>query len=140
MALSWLVTRLAGWLIAAQPAAPRSSPPPRVDTWLLWWHYLALLGVVLIGVLALYFFMRWWRRAGPERPSASDQLTEFRQLYEQGQLSAEEFERLRSLLGERMRRETEGQPPAPTQPAPPAAPPRQGESPRPDSPNGPATG
>jgi hypothetical protein len=130
MALPWLATGLAGGAggrylsetLTAWTSAPGSGQPARVDVWLLWLHYIALLGAALVAILVFYLFMRWWKKAGPDRLSASDQLSEFRTLYEQGQLAPEEFERLRTLLGERMKQEMEGQPSLPPAGINPSAP------------------
>jgi hypothetical protein len=65
--------------------------------------------LVAAGVLAL--LRRWWQRGGPEEDqSPSAQLAHFRSLYESGTISQEEFDRLRALLGARLR-ETMGMPP-----------------------------
>jgi hypothetical protein len=55
------------------------------------------------GVLAL--LNRWRRRSAEDRLGPAEQLAQFRSLYEQGLLSQDEFERLRSLLGGQIRRE-----------------------------------
>ncbi|HXG09920.1 MAG TPA: SHOCT domain-containing protein [Gemmataceae bacterium] len=144
MALPWLATELALRHFAgllAQTTEPRRGRSISSDDWLgLWWHYVVLLGVALVAVLAVYGFMRWWRRKGPDRLSASEQLSQFRKLYEQGQLSQEEFERLRALLGERMKREMEGQSSVPDQRVGPASPPQPAPSPPPDAPRPPGPG
>jgi hypothetical protein len=141
MAVLWLASGLVSGLphpkrggsLFAQGAEPQGRGPVNIDPWSLGWHYLVLLGVVLLAILGIYLFMRWWRRTDSDRLSASEQLSEFRNLYERGELSREEFERLRSLLGERMRQEMEGQASAAPGPQPPAAP--QGPAPKPEPPS-----
>jgi hypothetical protein len=146
MAFPWMATGLVGWaingsawqlfpvgLLLAQ-AEPRDSPVPRIDPWALWWHYLALLGFALVGILALYLITRWRKRAASDRLSASEQLSEFRELYEQGHLSQEEFDRLRTLLGDRMKREMEGKLATPAADAPEVRPPDEAASPKPEAP------
>jgi len=83
---------------AAPPTAGVGSDP---RTLLL---VLLLIGVLLLGALVIAVAQRW-RRAAPERLSPSDQLARFRLLYEEGQLSREEFDRLRALLGGQIRQE-----------------------------------
>jgi hypothetical protein len=132
MAVSWLTTGLSGWTMLLAQAPLRGAPPANPDPRPLLWQYLLLLVVALAGVVLLYAVARWRKRAAQDRLSSSDQLSEFRTLYEQGQITQEEFDRLRGLLGQRMRREVERraepQPPAAAKPAPsgPETPPPDG--------------
>jgi hypothetical protein len=85
-------------------------------------YTLLFVGAILAGALVIAWLDRWRKR--PQNPgmSTNDQLAHFRTLYERGQLSPEEFARIRTLLGERLRQEMEvpaAPPPAgPTSPAP----------------------
>lgn len=126
MSVPWLATKWvlaavgpalpepASWLIAQ--AARKTQMTPDEYRALLW-HYLPLLAFVLAVILVVYFITRWRKRAAP-RLTASDQLSGFRTLYEQGQLSREEFDRLRLQLGDRLRREVELKPAARDGPGP----------------------
>jgi hypothetical protein len=89
---------------------------------------LPLIGVLLLGALVLYFIDRWRKRAALPGTPAGDELTQYRLLYERGQMSREEFERVKALLSGRMRKELNV--PAPAGPeqaiqAAPSAPPPQ---------------
>ena len=53
---------------------------------------------------------RWRRRTQSDTLRPSDQMAQFRTLYERGELSAEEYDRIRGLLTERLVREMEGVP------------------------------
>jgi uncharacterized membrane protein len=128
MAVPWTATKLAGTI------GPFAQAVPKFDPWSLWWQYLILLAVALVGIVVLYLITRWRKQVGARQPSASEQLSEFREMYEQGQLSREEFDRLRNLLGERMRREMEGKSAAPTA-APPEPRPPVELPPRPEPPD-----
>lgn len=64
---------------------------------------LALIGALLVGALLIAFFRQWQKADKPLGPSASDQLAEFRSLYEKGVISEEEFKRLRAKLGGEIR-------------------------------------
>lgn len=79
---------------------------------------LTMVGALLVGALVIAFFRRWQQRTRPLGPSASDQLAQFRQLYEQGAISEEEFKRLRAVLGSEIRRAS-ALPDRPAEPAPP---------------------
>ena len=81
---------------------------------------LCLAGALLVGALIIAVVSRW-RKNSPAREDQAPtaQLAHFRSLYEKGAISQEEFERLRTLLGPRLR-ESMGIPaPAPERPAQP---------------------
>jgi hypothetical protein len=105
---------------------------------------LCLVAALLAAAIVVALVKRWRSRSEAEEDlSPNAQLAHFRSLYEAGTISKEEFERLRALLGARMR-ETLGVPPKPadalresepirgTSP-PPAEPPQTGIQ-RPDGP------
>jgi hypothetical protein len=102
----------------ARPPAPVGDPH---SLWALLWVALGLAALILLGVLIIAWLNHWRKRAGPELLTANEQLARFRELYEQGQLSQEEFERIRVTLAPQLRQEL-GVPPAGVpkeQPAPP---------------------
>src|SRR5438067_6025206 len=91
--------------LAGQAIAQARDPrPPLWDPRLLWLA-LALIAILLVGALIIAWVDRWRKRTGSERLTANEQLANFRRLYEEGQLSQEEFERVRLLLSEQLRRE-----------------------------------
>ncbi len=57
-----------------------------------------LAGALLLAAIVIAVVSRWRRRSGDECLTPADQLSHFRSLYERGTLSAEEFQRLRTLL------------------------------------------
>ena len=118
---------VAPWQVLAEAGAK-----PGLQEWrqqLLWAGPL-LAGVLLLVALVIAWVKRWSQRPTPTRPPSGDQLAHFRTLYEQGEISAEEFSRLRTLLTERLRNEVEppGGPP-PEARAPQPAPPGNGVKP-----------
>ena len=86
-----------------------------VEPWTrLYQRQLFIAGVTIALVLLLAaLILAWVRRLNKRRAAfklnAGDQLAQFRVLYERGELSADEFQRLRSLLTERMQRELAAQ-------------------------------
>ena len=90
---------------------------------------LLLAGALLVAALVIAAVSRWRRRGDKEQLTPGDQLTHFRSLYERGDMSAEEFQRLRALLSGQVvgrppaavpQKPKEGeQPPAADGPAPP---------------------
>lgn len=66
---------------------------------------LALAGSLLVGAAVIALFRRWQRDAARGTSAdASDQLSQYRALYEKGEISEEEFKRLRGVLGGELRK------------------------------------
>src|SRR4051812_45975955 len=102
---------------------------------------LGLIAALLLGALIIAVVRHWRRGSDSLSPDASDQLAQFRSLYEQGAISEEEYKRLRTVLGGELRRSLDvpARNPAATQPAapppsptPPDAPPADPHQPPPD--------
>ena len=86
----------------------------------LLWAALGLVGALLLGALLIAFADRWRKRPSEEQLQPRDQLAHFRTLYEDGQLSAEEFNRIRGLLTDRIMKELDLPAAAPLDPKSPA--------------------
>jgi hypothetical protein len=89
------------------------------------WSGIALAVAVLAAAAVLAWARRWKKQAGDETEDTGEQLDHFRTLYLRGELSPEEFERLRGVLTQRFRRESAGNPAVgpdkpPARPTPPA--------------------
>ena len=96
---------LVPWSIILDAAGPVKSTAWRAP---VLWTTLALVAALLIAALVLAVVDRWRKRsAGSERLSPGEQLTHFRRLYDRGELSREEFERIRALLGAKLRQDLE---------------------------------
>jgi hypothetical protein len=93
---------------------------PRTPTAPVFWTTIALVVALLLGALVIAFVDRWRKRRS-DRLSPGEQLSHFRSLYEKGELSREEFERIRTLLGGRLREELDLPPAKPSAEPPPAA-------------------
>jgi hypothetical protein len=123
MVTPWSIT-----LIAEDP------PKPHRDAWKfpVLWTTLALVVALLVGAVVIALVDRWRKRAAlrEEKGSAGEQLSHFRELYDRGELTKEEFDRIRSLLGDRLRKELDlNKPAAPPAPPAPEAPPRPADAP-----------
>lgn len=102
-------------IATGQPAAVLAAS---WDPSILWTGaYLA--GALLVGALVMELFRRYFRAERNDRLSDSEQLTQYRKLYEQGAISEEEFNRLRAVLGGELLRAARK--PAPDKPAAPGA-------------------
>jgi hypothetical protein len=64
-----------------------------------------LIALLLVGALVIYFVDRWRKRTRAVSPPTNDQLAHFRSLYERGEMSAEEFDRVKALLAGQLRKE-----------------------------------
>jgi hypothetical protein len=78
----------------------------------LLWATLILVALLLLGALIIWQVDKWRKRVPQLGPNAGDQLSHFRKLYEQGDISAEEFARIRNLLTDRMMKAMEQPAPA----------------------------
>ncbi len=73
-----------------------------------------LAGALLLGAVVIALASRWRRQSSDYRVPPDAQLAHFRSLYEQGAISAEEFERLRNAVLGTGSRPTTNVKPAPT--------------------------
>ena len=115
------------------PTGRMAAVPGAAGEWLDLLFYGTCLAVALLAAALIIELVRRWSRKGADLPSASDQLARYRAMYNRGEISQEEFDRLRAVLGGEMVRTS--RPPAPPPPAPkppangPPAPPADGVRP-----------
>jgi hypothetical protein len=105
----------------------------RVVVWdpRLLWATLSLVAALLLGALILALMDRWRKHPRPDRLSANEQLAHFRALFEQGEISSEEYERLHALLKTRLIKEL---PKTQTTVEPPSPPVPKSDLPEPENP------
>src|SRR6059058_2795335 len=77
----------------------------------IFWASLGMVGALIVGAVIIGMVERW-RKRSVAGPSAGDQLSHFRELYEQGTITREEFERIRGRLAGKLRDELKLAPPA----------------------------
>lgn len=80
-----------------------------------------LMAVLAIAAVIIIYLGRWAKRS---KTSASDDLTYYRLLYEQGEFSREEYEQIRAKLSQRLRKELDLPTPAGEPPPGPSEPER----------------
>jgi len=125
-------------LVLAAPAPPPAGGPSLLDPRLLW-ATISLVAILLLGALVLAWFDRLRKRADQSMLTPGDQLASFRLSYERGELSQEEYERIRARLSPKLRQQLD-LPAAPTRREKPGG---SGEPPpavAPDNPEIPPTG
>jgi hypothetical protein len=114
----WALAATERWLSEWQSQFLKSSP--------------FLAGILLLMALVLAWFKRRKAASTDDKLSPNDQLAHFRLLYDRGELSAQEFERIQALLGEQVRQgmaTTSGPTNTPPAPVPTANPPEAGGPP-----------
>src|SRR5438094_7221668 len=120
------------WSLLALAAAPPPGRGPSLLDPRLLWATISLVAILLLGALVLAWFDRLRKRADPSVLTPGDQLATFRLSYERGELSQEEYERIRARLGPKLRQQLD-------LPAPPARRDKPGEPPPAAAPGNPET-
>jgi hypothetical protein len=98
------------------------------------WPTFGLVIVLLVAALVLSWFDRWRKRTDRALVSPADQLNAFRLSYERGELSQDEYKRIKARLAPRIKEQL-NVPQTPTDEASASEPPAA--SPPPPSPDGP---
>lgn len=94
--------------------------------WNLRTGVLILVGLLLVGAVVLSAVARWRKGQKPLSPSADQELAQYREMYERGEITRSEYQRLKGVLGTRIRARL-GQVPHPeVTPAPRQEPPAAG--------------
>ena len=94
---------VAAWQVMAN-AKPAAGTRLWADPRFLWTS-LALAGLLLLLALIIAWLRSWKEHSEPEPLSANDQLAHFRELYEKGELSQVEVERIRTKLARQLQQE-----------------------------------
>jgi hypothetical protein len=81
------------WVSGATTAVLAGNWKPQILVAGLW-----LAGTLLLGAVVIALASRWRRRASDYRVPPDAQMAHFRSLYDKGEISAEEFERLRNAV------------------------------------------
>jgi hypothetical protein len=102
---------VAAWFVVGDSPAARELPLSLLGGTLL------LMGALAVAAIIIIYIGRWVKRP---KTQTSDDLTYYRLLYEKGEFSREEYERIRAKLGQRLREELDlplpGETPAPPGP------------------------
>ncbi len=84
---------------------PLPKPPPSLLDPQLLWATFALIATLLLGALVFAWLDRWRKRPQREILTPADQLAAFRSSYERGELSQEEYQRIRATLAPKLRQQ-----------------------------------
>ena len=105
-------------ILFAQQNKPTGSPFDRPE---IIWGSLGLAAALMVGALLIYIVDKWRRRAAMEEREAGLELTDFRAMYESGEITEAEYNRLRLRVADRVKNPAVVVLAVPaTEPAPPA--------------------
>jgi hypothetical protein len=115
------------WLVLFSQAAQRDDPFRKPE---VIWGTAGMAVALLAGALAIWLVDRWRKKAEREGDRTVGELTDFRGMYERGEITEEEYARLRDKVASRVKVEkapppSAAAPPggtAPPQPPPPTPP------------------
>jgi hypothetical protein len=87
-------------MVAAWQAMANVSLAAGKDFWdpRLLWLTLVLVAIILLGAVVIVWVDRWRKTSDAEPLDATDQLAYYQELYDQGEISLKEFERIRAKL------------------------------------------
>jgi len=71
----------------------------------IFWATLGLVTALIVFAIIVAITQRWRKRSPTEGLTAGDQLSHFRELRDRGEITAEEFERIRAQLAGDLRKE-----------------------------------
>lgn len=66
---------------------------------------LLFLAIAVLAAVGALIVSRFRDRADEDQPAASELLTNFRELHEEGELSEQEFRKIKTLLAEKLQQE-----------------------------------
>ncbi len=88
---------LASWLFAA-------GEDPRVEAaWKIFWTIVVLIVIVIVTGGLIMFITRWTKRTNSAAQTYGDDHTSFQVLYERVELTEEEYQKIRSRLGQKLK-------------------------------------
>jgi uncharacterized membrane protein len=88
---------LACWLFAAVPNLQVEA------AWKIFWTIVVLIVIVIVTGGVIMFITRWFKRANSPEKAYGDDRTSFKVLYERGELTEEEYQKIRARLGQKLK-------------------------------------
>ena len=120
------------WVLALLAQAGRADKDPFRQPEVIWGT--AGLAVALLAGAVVIWSVDRWRKRSVRTTDATQELTDFRGMYERGEITEVEYEKLRDRVSGRVKRASIA-PSAPPAPSAPAAPPDAGNPPNPPLPS-----
>lgn len=113
------------WAILADALPPEPAQPPKRDPFEsaeLIWGMIGLMAALLVGAAAVYFADKW-RKNAAKPDDGTGVLSSYRDMYNAGEITAEEYAELKKRAAGKMKAQQAGAPaPAPAPNPPPGAP------------------
>jgi hypothetical protein len=98
-------------LLAQQP--PQGNPFDKPE---ILWATAGIAGALVVGAIVVLWVDRWRKRGMADTGRSVDELTEYRRMFDAGEITEDEYKKLRQQLADRVK-----QPPAVAAPPPEAA-------------------
>jgi hypothetical protein len=103
----------------AVQVVPPQEPPAGAKVGQILEPALYMVGVLILFAAGLMIFQALRKRSrGGDRDSLQDQLTQFREAFEKGEMTKEEYRRVHALLTGRIQKQVKAPSPPPPDPAP----------------------
>jgi hypothetical protein len=83
------------------------------------WGSVGLAGALFVGAVVIYLVDKWRRQAALDEKKSGEELTDFRAMFERGEITEAEYNALRLKVAQRVKK---AEPAAPAPPANPAVP------------------
>ncbi len=88
-------------LLVFGDVAPAKNDPFRQPE--VMWGTAGLVVALLVGAFVLHLVDRWRKKNAAATVNPADELTDFRQMFERGEITEEEYTRLRNRVAQRMK-------------------------------------
>jgi hypothetical protein len=109
------------WILALFAEAGGAEKDPLRQPEVIW-GTVAIIVILLLGALAIHFADRWRKQSAPSAKDTAVELSDFRGMFDRGEITADEYAKLRDKVAQRVKTQTK--PPVPPEsPAPNSLPP-----------------
>jgi hypothetical protein len=104
--------------VAEPPPPAGKDPKDAIKSETLWITVGILLLVLFVGIVILAWIDRWRKRSVPFEKGPVEEVTNFREMYESGEITQSEYERIRVKMAGRVKEKVGVKPAAPPRPTP----------------------
>lgn len=98
------------WVLALLAQANRADNDPLRRPEVIW-GTIGLAAALLAGAVVIWMVDRWRKRDTDATASSAGELSDFREMYDRGEITAEEYARLRNQVAQRVKLSVPSSPP-----------------------------